>query len=271
MRAVLATLGFCLLTFLPAQAAGGHWTISAADGAAMVIVDEVEQYAASRGYPVPAGTTIVTGDDGMVVLVRRGDSITVFPNSEVTIPEDPAGDRLGVLQSFGELLFRMETRESRNFEVRTPFLAATVKGTVFTVVVESTRATVSVSEGMVRVTPTRGGRSEMVRPGWTATGQLGGNYVELAPRRESRVTTLIDPSAADSAHSTSEAPSAGASKDDRPADGGSKSGKSKPDKSGTDKSKPDKSESDKSKPDKSESDKSSSDAVGGGNAGSPVR
>lgn len=165
MRVELATLIFCLITFVPAQAAGGHWTISAVDGAAMVIIDEVEQYAASRGYPVPAGTTIVTGDDGMVVLVRRGDSITVFPNSEVTIPEDPAGDRLGVLQSFGELLFRMETRESRNFEVRTPFLAATVKGTVFTVVVESTRATVSVSEGMVRVTPARGGRSDVVHAG----------------------------------------------------------------------------------------------------------
>ncbi len=158
----------------------------------MVIVDEVEQYAASRGYPVPAGTTIVTGDEATVMLVRRGDSITVYPNSEVTIPEDAATGRLGVMQNFGTLLYRMETRESRNFEVRTPYLAATVKGTVFTVVVASNHAQVSVAEGMVRVTSAHNERSEMVREGWTATAGIESGAIDLAVNGKSPQGNVVD-------------------------------------------------------------------------------
>ncbi|UCH74110.1 MAG: FecR domain-containing protein [Rhodospirillales bacterium] len=159
----------CLAGLAPAVAAGGHWTLAAVDGTVMVFAPGEDDAEAKRGYPVVVGATVVTGDDGTATLVRRGDSITISPNSEVTIPDTSGLGHLGVVQSLGKLLFRMETRDSYNFEVRTPFLAATVKGTVFTVEVAQNQATVSVDEGMVRVVPARGGRSDMVRAGYRAS------------------------------------------------------------------------------------------------------
>ena len=192
VRALAAALTVCACSFALAQAAGGHWTVSAVEGAAVMIVAGGEEYAAQRGYPVTAGTTMVTGDDGTVVLIRRGDSITVFPNSEMTIPVVSGEGEPGVLQSIGKLLFRMETRESRDFEVRTPFLAATIKGTVFTVDVGRTRATVAVTEGLVRVVAARGGRSEAVRPGWSATAEFGNDLVELGKNSRSRTNDIVE-------------------------------------------------------------------------------
>lgn len=175
-----------------AQTDGGHWTVSRVDGAAMVTGDGGEAFAASRGQPVTAGTTIVTEDDSAVVLTRRGDSITVYPNSEMTIPATSGTDEPDVLQNIGRLLFRMETRESRDFEVRTPFLAATIKGTTFTVAVEQTRAAVSVTEGLVRVEAAHGGRSEMVRPGWTATVEVDREFVGLAMGQKSVTNNVAE-------------------------------------------------------------------------------
>jgi hypothetical protein len=166
LTAALIVFGFLSAR---AQTAGDHWTVSTVDGAAMLTGDGGEGYAASPGQPVTAGTTIMTEDDGTVVLVRRGDSVTVYPNSEMTIPAGSGAGEPGILQDIGKLLFRMETRESRDFEVRTPFLAATIKGTTFTVVVEPTRATVSVAEGLVRVEAARGMDSAMVGAGKEAT------------------------------------------------------------------------------------------------------
>jgi ferric-dicitrate binding protein FerR (iron transport regulator) len=178
--AAVLVLTFCLIGLAPAQAADGHWTMAAVDGVAMVATQGGEGYEASQGHPLVAGATLVTGDESTVTLVRRGDSMTVYPNSEVTIPKASDGDRLGVVQGLGKLLFRMETRESRNFEVRTPYLAATVKGTVFTVEVATDNATVTVAEGSVLVAPARGGRSQMVHAGNRASVKAGSaNQVDV--------------------------------------------------------------------------------------------
>jgi uncharacterized membrane protein YgcG len=265
--AVALTVG--LLTSMPTQAAGGHWTVSAVDGAVMVIGSGGEAYAASRGQPVVAGSTVVTEDDSAVVLTRRGDSITVYPNSEMTIPVASGAGEPGVLQGIGRLLFRMETRESRDFEVRTPFLAATVKGTTFTVVVTRTQATVSVAEGSVHVAAARGGRSEMVRPGWTATVEFDREFVGLAARKRNptnNVTKTGDPALGDSEPSStapddlkSDDSKSGGSKSDDSKSGGSKSGGSK---SGGSKSGDSKSGDSKSGDSKSGDSKSGDPAAG---------
>ena len=130
-----------------AQTAGGSWTVLAVDGAVVAVGSGSERVAVGPGQPVGDGTSIGTSADGTIVLTRRGDTITVYPNSEMTIPDTTGTGGPGVLQDFGKLLYRMESRESWDFRVHTPFLAATVKGTTFTVVVEQTRATVSVAEG----------------------------------------------------------------------------------------------------------------------------
>ena len=78
-----------------------------------------------------------------------------------------------VLQSLGKLLFRMESRESRDFKIDTPYLAAAIKGTTFTVEVDDDDAAVEVSEGSVLVTANRSGQSAYVGAGERA--EVGGD------------------------------------------------------------------------------------------------
>ena len=65
------------------------------------------------------GAVIETGADGHAVLTRPGDSITVFPNSRFSVPQVDDGNEPGILQSLGKLLFKMESRESRDFKIET--------------------------------------------------------------------------------------------------------------------------------------------------------
>ncbi len=242
--AALLVLGF---DSARAQTAGGHWTVSAVDGTATITSHGGEGFAVSRGQPVGANTTIVTDEDGTVVLTRRGDSITVYPNSRMTVPADAGTEELGILQSLGTLLFRMETRESRDFEVNTPYLAATIKGTTFTVVVERTLATVSVAEGMVLVAPVYGARSEVVHPGWTATVRTGRDSVQLTESdasRTSRTKGVMDTGVSNSDISGSDDTRSGQSNSDNTRSDDTGSGRSNSDNTGSDNSRSDRSKSD---------------------------
>jgi hypothetical protein len=228
LGALAAALMLLAFVSARAQTAGGHWTVSAVDGTATITGHGSEGFAASRGQPVVAGTTIATDDDGTVVLTRRGDSITVYPNSQMTVPASTGTEELGILQSFGTLLFRMETRESRDFEVKTPYLAATIKGTTFTVTVGKASAAVSVTEGMVLVEPVFGGRREMVYPGWTATVDIGSKNIRLAENRRSMTDEIAG----------TEESSAGFTSPDSSATGNSPPGNSSPGNSGPGNSSP---------------------------------
>src|SRR5690606_611688 len=93
----------------------------------------------------------------------------IAPNSRMSLPSD-GGDGLGVriLQQLGTLLFKVERQETPYFEVETPFLAAIVKGTTFTVRVDALGAAVHVVEGAVQVEAHGSNSSALVRPGQTA-------------------------------------------------------------------------------------------------------
>ena len=142
-------------------AEAGSWVVELADGA--VTVDG--QAADAPEARVGPGAVIETGADGNVVLTRPGDSITVFPNSKMSVSSNDSGAEPGILQMFGKLLFRMESRESRDFEITTPYLAAAIKGTTFTVEVDKDDAVVEVEEGSVLVTANRSGQSAIVGAG----------------------------------------------------------------------------------------------------------
>ena len=124
--------------------------------------------AVAAGDRVAAGEQIETDGGGRVVLARAGDSITVAPGSRLALPRE-AQTGTAVLQSFGTALFKVERGPQRRFEVRTPYMAAVVKGTTFTVTASPVSNTVHVVEGAVEVGSLSGGDRLMVRPGQTAT------------------------------------------------------------------------------------------------------
>lgn len=162
----------CAITFgLPVASADDEsaWEIILARGQSSTS----ESITLAAGAFVHPGTTIETGPNGKVVLSRNHDIITVFPSSRMTVPARTGGKGTDMTQSFGTLLFRMESRETRNLEIRTPYLAAAVKGTTFTVSVDNDGAEVSVSEGSVQVTALSSGFSTLVGAARTASVDRG--------------------------------------------------------------------------------------------------
>lgn len=164
--AVLLIAIFTAIPFLGTVCAaeGGFWTVSTFKGT--VTIDG--RPATTAGAQLGPGTVIGTAADGNAVLSRPGDSITIYPNSRMTVPDAGGDAEPGILQTLGKLLFRMESRESRDFEIRTPYLAAAIKGTTFTVYVAETEAEVDVLEGSVLVTANRSGHAQYVGPGQRA-------------------------------------------------------------------------------------------------------
>jgi hypothetical protein len=70
-----------------------------------------------------------------------------------------------IIEQFGNVIFKIKKMTMPHFAVETPFLAAVVKGTTFSVTVTDKGASVQVIEGRVEVATRDGGASYMVLPG----------------------------------------------------------------------------------------------------------
>lgn len=145
------------------------WNVESHAGTVWVKQAALQPVALNPNESLRAGSTIETGNDGRVVLVRGDESIIVSPRTSLALPEhNDNGMATTILQSFGTILLQVEKRAKQHFEVETPFLAAVVKGTKFTVTVDQSGAAVHVVEGAVEVIDLDTGDVGMVRPGQTA-------------------------------------------------------------------------------------------------------
>ncbi len=123
------------------------------------------------GDVVGDAAEIRTGRKSRVVLGHRQTTMTATAESRVALPGGPRSNgAYRVLQSLGTLLYTIKERANgmAAFEVETPYLVALVKGTIFTVNASAEEASVELSEGVVRVQPTRGGKGTTLAAGQTA-------------------------------------------------------------------------------------------------------
>ena len=132
---------------------------------------------ASSKHPSPAQTTlkpgdyIRTGQTGRVLLVRGAESMLISPNSVIHIPkENKDGMSTTIVQRAGTILFDVEKRNVKHFEVDTPYLAAVVKGTQFQVTVDKNESRVDVRRGQVEVLDFKSGQYALVHPGSNGEG-----------------------------------------------------------------------------------------------------
>lgn len=162
----LAILALC--TSLPATAAEGtQWTLMQRIGEVWITSEQFEPIALKPNDLVPEKSVIVTGAKGRAILARGGEQIVMQPNTRLVIPESKDHTtRLG--QTRGSALFKVDRKTLPHFQVDTPFMAAVVKGTIFTVTVTGEDAKVEVNEGAVSVTTAKGEAATLVRPGMTA-------------------------------------------------------------------------------------------------------
>ena len=163
-------LSASLLTVSAAEANERYWTVAAVTGDVQVGT-EFETRTPVAGMRIRPSETIQTGADGRVTLVRDANSIAAYENSRFQVRAPRNGSILTrVLQDAGQLLFQVEKRAGRHFEVETPYLVAGVKGTTFGVEVTGDGAEVNVVEGLVGVSDPETGEEVDVAAGQTATG-----------------------------------------------------------------------------------------------------
>jgi len=154
----------------PAAMAGSAtaWTITDMSGRVNIVRSGAAPVSLTNGDQLRPGDLIETASDSSAILVRNGESIVIAPNSRMGLPAtNDSGFATLILQQFGTLLLKVEKQQQQHFEVKTPYLAAVVKGTTFSVNVDAAGASVHVVEGLVQVN-NKTGMSAFVRPGQTA-------------------------------------------------------------------------------------------------------
>lgn len=149
------------------------WIVVASQGPAEVRHDRGAWLPLMAGAVVAAPSEIRTGAAAEVVLKRGQDRVHLMGQSYLELPPAAAdGAMTRLVQWLGSALFEVDHRPDPHFEVDTPYLAAIVKGTAFSVDVTREGSAVAVTQGIVAVA-TPGGASTVVAAGMTARGYAG--------------------------------------------------------------------------------------------------
>lgn len=148
----------------------GVWSVSKSSGEVWLATSGAQQVSLNQEEILKPGDTIRTGRNGRVLLVRGEETILISPNSVVGLPaEKKEGLSTTIIQRAGSILLEVEKRNVKHFEVETPYLAAVVKGTHFSVTVGAGSTKVGVLRGQVEVSDFRTGQVAQVMPGQVAT------------------------------------------------------------------------------------------------------
>lgn len=151
-------------------AEGGIWAVSKSSGEVWIATDGAQQVSLKQDETLRPGDTVRTGRNGRVLLVRGEETILISPNSVIGLPaEKKEGLSTTIVQQAGSILLEVEKRNVKHFEVETPYLAAVVKGTHFSVTVGRNSTKVGVLRGQVEVADFRTGQIAQVLPGQVAT------------------------------------------------------------------------------------------------------
>ena len=161
----------CLIAFLPAAALAQDWTVSKTTKQVSYTIDKKTWAPVEVGSVIPSQAWMSTGPRGRVILTRGEESLSFGPNTlgAVITTEGLFSRKTEVVQQKGKIALNIEKRSRPHTYVHTPFLAAVVKGTTFTVSVTDEAASVSVDEGLVQVSSFTGGQSADVGPGQEVT------------------------------------------------------------------------------------------------------
>jgi len=148
----------------------GFWSVAKSSGDVWLAANGAQQVSLGQEGTLNPGDTIRTGRNGRVLLVRGEETILISPNSVVGLPaEKKEGLPTTIIQQAGSILLEVEKRNVKHFEVETPYLAAVVKGTQFSVTVGAGSTKVGVFRGQVEVSDFKTGQIAQVMPGQSAT------------------------------------------------------------------------------------------------------
>lgn len=153
------------------------WRVTQVDGEAWLRNKGPAARPVHKGDRLVAGGFVITGDGGIVVLSRDSVAMTVLPHSRTEIPAtaDPLGPSTVVHRS-GSLLVQIdppleqsnEPSEAPVLRIETPYLTASVLGTLLSVQVGEEGASLYVATGTVEVRSIASGEVALIRAGQSA-------------------------------------------------------------------------------------------------------
>jgi hypothetical protein len=175
LRRILGTALVLAAASSACTAEEGAWSVSRSSGEVWITTTGAEQVSLRPEEVLKPGDTIRTGRNGRVLLVRGEETILLAPNSVIGLPaEKKEGLSTTIVQQAGSILLEVEKRNVKHFEVETPYLAAVVKGTQFSVTVNPASTSVEVRRGQVEVSDFKSGQIAQVMPGQVATAFANG-------------------------------------------------------------------------------------------------
>jgi hypothetical protein len=170
MRILQIIGALLILVASPAVAkdVAGSWIVTQKSGDVRVLRSGAQPASVQLRAALSPGDVIATGVNGRAMLTKGEDYVVVAPASRLMLPrEQQQSGFTRLLQQMGTMLYKVKRTGVPHFAVETPMLAAVVKGTTFTVVVDNDRAAVQVTEGIVEVSSITGDARRLVEGGMT--------------------------------------------------------------------------------------------------------
>jgi hypothetical protein len=161
-----------------ATVAAAEWQVVKVTGLVWIVAEGMEPLRAVPGMTLPPNATVATTERARAMLRHDNDILNVAPGTHVAPQARPVRGLTTVLMRQGEVEADIEHLGKPHFAVQTPFLAAVVKGTTFTVSVSGNSAEVSVRSGRVQVRA--GGRRGSVDVTGGQTARLAGGALRVA-------------------------------------------------------------------------------------------
>lgn len=191
LRLLTAVLG-AVLVLMPLAAFADDWTATQLRGQVVQLVDNQWQ-PLKRGMVVPDSRVVRTMKTGRVTFERGSETVDLGPDTQIQI-YDKAGKKpfTTVKQYFGTVAIEADVRNVQHFGVDTPFLAAVVKGTRFTVTSGKTGSSVSVRRGHVAVEDLHNHHRVLLSVGQTATIDTATTGGDIAVSGSGKLPTVVD-------------------------------------------------------------------------------
>ncbi|MEO1142589.1 MAG: FecR domain-containing protein [Pseudomonadota bacterium] len=167
IRRVSFTLLIIVFALLPKQLFAGDWDVVKTSPGVEYSTDGQVWVAVTSETLISAGATVRTGRFGRLVLSRSGDLIRMRSRSILVLPVGRAnGDGIErVRQQKGRVDYSIRTTNEPRFSVETPFLAAVIKGTEFSIKIKRGSADLRVHEGLVEAFNDRTGERVLAAAG----------------------------------------------------------------------------------------------------------
>lgn len=163
----IASLVLVAWTGLAVTAIADDWMVDRLRGDVQVLVGGSWQ-ALQRGDIVSDESRIRSLDGSRVTFTRGAEAIELSGATEIRI-FDQSGQRMTtVMQAYGTVTVEAERLDVQHFSIQTPYLAAIVKGTRFTVHSDGTQSNVEVERGLVQVQDYVHGVATDITPGQSA-------------------------------------------------------------------------------------------------------